>query len=105
MDKMKKSKSMDKMPARKMPEGFEFPKNKKAVPNPPSNAKFRTATKKTTGVRPTKEAVKKVKALTGPAAVEALQKRVSPSGVKKAETGAKKAIDKKYPGLYKKKSK
>jgi hypothetical protein len=42
------------------------------------------------------------KTLTGPAAVEALQKRVSPSGVKKAESGAKKAIDKKYPGLYKK---
>jgi hypothetical protein len=45
------------------------------------------------------------KKLTGPAAVKALQDRVSPSGVKKAESGAKKAIDKKYPGLYKKKSK
>jgi hypothetical protein len=44
---------------------------------------------------------KKPAPLTGPAAVEALQKRVSPSGVKKAEAGAKKAIDKKYPGLYK----
>lgn len=43
------------------------------------------------------------KKLVGPAAVEALQKRVSPAGVKKAEAGAKKAIDKKYPGLYKKK--
>jgi hypothetical protein len=42
------------------------------------------------------------KPLTGPAAVEALQRRVSPAGVKKAEVGAKKAIDKKYPGLYKK---
>ena len=42
------------------------------------------------------------KTLTGPAAVKALQDRVSPSGVKKAEAGAKKAIDKKYPGLYKK---
>jgi hypothetical protein len=35
MPNMKKSKSTDKMPARRMPEGFEFPKNKKAVPNPP----------------------------------------------------------------------
>lgn len=42
------------------------------------------------------------KPLTGPAAVEALQRRVSPSGVKKAESDAKKATDKKYPGLYKK---
>ena len=42
------------------------------------------------------------KTLTGPAAVKAMQDRVSPAGVKKAEVGAKKAIDKKYPGLYKK---
>lgn len=42
------------------------------------------------------------KTLTGPAAVKAIQDRTSPSGVKKAEAGAKKAIDKKYPGLYKK---
>jgi hypothetical protein len=42
------------------------------------------------------------KTLTGPAAVEALQKRVSPAGVKKAEMDAKKAIAKKYPGLTKK---
>jgi hypothetical protein len=42
------------------------------------------------------------KKLTGPEAIKAIQKRTSPSGVKKAESGAKKAIDKKYPGLYKK---
>ena len=40
--------------------------------------------------------------LKGPAAIKAMQDRVSPAGVKKAEAGAKKAIDKKYPGLYKK---
>ena len=56
---------------------------------------------KVTGAKPS---VKKPmpKPLTGPAAIEAIQRRTSPSGVKKAETGAKKAIDKKYPGLYKK---
>jgi hypothetical protein len=56
---------------------------------------------KTTGAKPS---VKKpmAKTLTGPAAVKALQKRVSPSGVKKAEMDAKKATNKKYPGLYKK---
>ena len=42
------------------------------------------------------------KKLTGPAAVKALQDRVSPAGVKKAEVNAKKAIAKKYPGLTKK---
>ncbi len=42
------------------------------------------------------------KPLTGPAAVKALQDRVSESGVKKAEMDAKKAIAKKYPGLTKK---
>jgi hypothetical protein len=38
----------------------------------------------------------------GPEAIKAIQDRVSPSGVKKAKSGAKKAINKKYPGLYKK---
>lgn len=42
------------------------------------------------------------KTLTGPAAIKAIQNRTSPSGVKKAEIAAKKATDKKYPGLYKK---
>jgi hypothetical protein len=45
---------------------------------------------------------KKPKPLTGPAAVEAIQRRTSPAGVKKAEMDAKKATNKKYPGLYKK---
>jgi hypothetical protein len=40
--------------------------------------------------------------LTGPAAVKAIQKRTSPQGVKEYEKGAKKALEKKYPGLYKK---
>lgn len=45
---------------------------------------------------------RKLMPLTGPAAVEAIQRRVSPAGVKKAEMDAKKATNKKYPGLYKK---
>ncbi len=40
--------------------------------------------------------------LTGEAAVKAIQKRTSPKGVKEFEKGAKKALEKKYPGLYKK---
>jgi len=42
------------------------------------------------------------KSLTGEAAAKALQKRTSPKGVKEYEKGAGKALDKKYPGLYKK---
>ena len=42
------------------------------------------------------------KSLTGEAAAKELQKRTSPKGVKKYEKGASKALDKKYPGLYKK---
>jgi hypothetical protein len=57
------------------------------------------AVKKTTAKTPAK---KTPMSLTGPAAVEALQRRVSDSGVKKAEADAKKATKKKYPGLYKK---
>ena len=45
---------------------------------------------------------KVTKAPVGPAAVKALQKQVSGAGVKKTEVNNKKAIDKKYPGLYKK---
>ena len=55
-------------------------------------------------VQGAKPGVKKpmAKTLTGPAAIAELQRQVSPKGVKKAEANAKKAIDKKYPGLYKK---
>jgi hypothetical protein len=53
----------------------------------------------------TKPATPKPKAsktLTGPEAIKAIQKRTSPKGVKEYEKGAKKALEKKYPGLYKK---
>ena len=59
------------------------------------------AAKKPTA-KPVAPSKKKLMPLTGPAAVEALQRRVSPAGVKKAEMDAKKAIAKKYPGLTKK---
>ena len=71
-----------------------MPNMKKPMPKKPAV--------KRPGIKPA-PLPKKPKPLTGPAAVKALQDRVSPSGVKKAESGAKKAIDKKYPGLYKKK--
>ena len=51
---------------------------------------------------PAKPKPKPTPKLTGPAAIKEIQRQVSPSGVKKTESGAKKAIDKKYPGLYKK---
>jgi hypothetical protein len=44
----------------------------------------------------------KAKPLTGEAAADALKKRTSPKGVKEFEKRAGKALDKKYPGLYKK---
>jgi hypothetical protein len=43
------------------------------------------------------------KKLTGEAAAEAVRKSTTPKGVKAFEKGASKALDKKYPGLYKKK--
>ena len=42
------------------------------------------------------------KTLRGPDAIKEYQRQVSPKGIKKTESSAKKAIDKKYPGLYKK---
>ena len=46
----------------------------------------------------------KPKPLTGAAAAAEYRWQVSKAGVKKAEANAKKAIDKKYPGLTKKSS-
>jgi len=40
--------------------------------------------------------------LKGEAAIAEYQREVSPQGVKQAAAGASKALDKKYPGLYKK---
>ncbi len=42
------------------------------------------------------------KTLRGPDAIKEYQRQVSPKGIKKTESGAKKGLDKKYPGLYKK---
>jgi hypothetical protein len=36
----------------------------------------------------------------GPAAVKEYQKQISPEGVRKAEEAAKKALEKKYPGMF-----
>jgi hypothetical protein len=59
---------------------------------------LRAPAKKTT---PMPKITKKPMDLTGAEAIKAIQKRTSSAGVKKAEAGVKKAIDKKYPGLYK----
>lgn len=63
------------------------------------------ATPKTKPVSPkTKPAMPKTKGptvLMGEAAAEAVRKSTTPKGVKEFEKGASKALDKKYPGLYK----
>ena len=46
----------------------------------------------------------KPKAPVGAAAVAALKKEVSAAGMKKKEIAARAAIDKKHPGLYKKRT-
>jgi hypothetical protein len=53
-------------------------------------------------VKNPKSKPKASKSVTGEKAAEALKKRTSPRGVKKFEKRAGKALDKKYPGLYKK---
>ena len=58
-------------------------------------------TPKATAKTTTKAPAKKPTPLKGPAAVKEIQRQVSPKGVKKTEEGAKKGLDKKYPGLYK----
>ena len=64
-------------------------------------AKTKAMEAKKTAIMQTRKPVKPAP-LKGPAAIKELQRQVSPSGVKKTESGAKKGLDKKYPGLYKK---
>jgi hypothetical protein len=57
-------------------------------------------------VRPVKPGSKTVKTpmpkqLTGEAAARQYQKEISPKGMASASAAQKKALDKKYPGLYK----
>ena len=42
----------------------------------------------------------KPKKLTGEAAIKEFQKQISPQGVAKANADAKKALEKKYPGMF-----
>jgi len=42
------------------------------------------------------------KTLKGPAAIKQYQKEISPQGVAKRDAEIKRALEKKYPGLYKK---
>ena len=70
-------------------------KNKMHKGNVPLNPKLRDQM----GSTPKPKASK---SLTGEKAAKELQKRTSPKGVKEFEKRASKALDKKYPGLYKK---
>ena len=101
----------DYMPVRKPPAGVKMPTAKKAAAKPaPKSGPMRRPTmadriqdaKNVQPKGPAKPKTTKAKQPVGPAAVKAIQDRTSPAGVKKAEMDAKKAIDKKYPGLYKK---
>jgi hypothetical protein len=89
MAQIKKSKSMDKLPARKMPEGVKFPKNKNAVPNPPGVQRTPTSgTKKPLPKTITKTPVKKK--------VQVMPDKISPSKM----TPAQKARYLKNPERY-----
>ena len=79
MPNVKKSKSMDKMPARRMPEGFEFPKNKKAVPNKPT---AKTTTKAPAKKSPMPKVTKK------------------PAKMTPQDAAMKKLLEKKYGKIY-----
>jgi len=71
---------------------------KPVAPRTPSKA-VKTPMPKTTAKPSAKKPMPK---LTGPDAVREYQRQISPKGIKKTESGAKKALDNKYPGLYKK---
>ena len=91
MPNMKKSKSMEKMPARRMPEGVEFPKNKKTMPNKPATkrpgakpAPLGTPPAKPTGRRPANPKTTKK----------------SPGKMTPQDAAMKKILEKKYGKIY-----
>jgi len=93
MANMKKP-TKPRIPSKKVPSGMKINMPKIAGAKP----SVKKLMPKVTGVKPS---TRVQMPLTGPAAIKAIQDRTLPSGVKKAEAGAKKAINKKYPGLYK----
>ena len=97
IDTAMKAKIRDMYPAVKkeaiVNKALDPKRDKKAAAKAPAKAPAKPATK---------APAKKSTPLKGPAAVKEYQRQVSPKGVKKAEEGAKKGLDKKYPGLYKK---
>lgn len=52
--------------------------------------------------KPTPKATPKPKKLTGDAAIREYQRQISPKGMASASAMQSRAIDQKYPGLYKK---
>ena len=88
MPNVKKSKSMDKMPARRMPEGVEFPKNKKTMP-------------KVEGAKPS---VKKPMPKVGPKPARMTPKpkttKKSPGKMTPQDAAMKKILEKKYGKIY-----
>jgi hypothetical protein len=106
MPNVKKSKSTDKMPTRKMPEGFEFPKNKKAVPNPPGVQRTpASGTKKTMPkVEGAKPSVKKPMPKVGPKPARMTPKpkttKKSPGKMTPQDAAMKKILEAKYGKIY-----
>ena len=85
---VKKSKSMDKMPARRVPEGFEFPKTKKPMPKV-AGAKpaVKTPMAKTTTKAPAK--------MTPKPKVTKKPEKMTPQ-----DAAMKKILEKKYGKIY-----
>jgi hypothetical protein len=88
MPNVKKSKSMDKMPARRMPEGAEFPTTKKPMP-------------KVVGAKPS---VKKPMPKVGPKPARTTPKpkttKKSPGKMTPQDAAMKKILEAKYGKIY-----
>ena len=92
-------------PKPKKTESFKAQETMKQMPKKTTKATIIAGpkpSKLSAGAKNTSTPKPKANTLTGPAAIKAIEKRTSPKGVKEYEKGASKALDKKYPGLYKK---
>ena len=80
--------------------GFNVPKTK-ISPTPNSKPKRSNVKPPVRPIKPGSKTVKTPMPLTGEAAAKAYRQSISPKGMASASAANKKALDKKYPGLYK----
>ena len=99
---VKKSKSMDKIPARRMPEGFEFSKTKKPMPKLEGEKPgVKKPMPKVAGAKPSVKTPMAKKTTKAPAKITPKPKVTKkPENMTPQDSAMKKILEKKYGKIY-----